>query len=153
MIVNSLLPVLVVDDFKNNAVIAARVLKLMGFKEVDTAETGEEALCKAKNKRYGLIISDLHMRPMSGAELILNLKSNPHTASIPTIILTGDPLEEKKLPARQAGATCFVQKPPTPGMLRDLLEAALAPQSGHDEAPSERFSASTRKIAGSVLSL
>jgi two-component system chemotaxis response regulator CheY len=126
MIINHLLPALVVDDFRNNAAIAARVLNQMGFKEVDTAETGQEALAKARIKRYGLIVSDLHMKPMSGAELIWHLKSDPRTASIPTIVLTGDPLEGTKLPARQAGATSFVQKPPTPGMLRDRLEAAIA---------------------------
>jgi two-component system chemotaxis response regulator CheY len=102
---NYSLPVLVVDDFKSVASIAARVLNEIGFEKVDTAETGAEALEKAQTKRYGLIVSDLHMKPMSGTELIRRLKSDARTSSVQTIVLTGDPLERHSLrPSRQGQA-------------------------------------------------
>jgi CheY-like chemotaxis protein len=122
---NYLLPALVVDDFKSVASVAARVLHEIGFESVDTAETGVEALEKAQSKRYGLIVSDLHMKPMSGTELIWRLKSDARTSSIPTIVLTGDPLDATSAAAKQAGATSFVLKPPSPGMLLKLLQDAI----------------------------
>jgi len=121
---NYSLPALVVDDFKSVASIAARVLNAIGFEEVETAETGAEALEKARNKRYGLIVSDLHMKPMSGTELISRLRSDARTSSVPTIALTGDPLESASA-ARQAGAKSVVLKPSSPGTLRNLLKEAI----------------------------
>jgi two-component system chemotaxis response regulator CheY len=122
---NYLLPALVVDDFKSVAGITARVLNAIGFDKVDAAETGAEALEKAQSKRYGLIISDLHMKPMSGTELIWRLKSSALTASVPTIALTGDPLDCACSAAKQAGAVSVVLKPPSPGLLRKLLQDAI----------------------------
>ena len=122
---NYSLPALVVDDFKSNASIAARVLNQIGFAEVDTAETGAEALEKAQRRLYGLIVSDLHMKPMSGTELIWWLKSDARTSTVPTIVLSGDPLDATFLAAKQAGATSFVLKPPSPGTLQKLLQDAI----------------------------
>jgi two-component system, chemotaxis family, chemotaxis protein CheY len=119
------LPVLVVDDFKSVVSLAARVLNQIGFEQVDTAETGAEALQKAQSKRYGLIVSDLHMKPMSGTELIWHLKTDARTSSVPTIVLTGDPLEATLTAAKQAGASSIVLKPPSPGMLKKLLQDAI----------------------------
>ena len=122
---NYALPALVVDDFKSVASVAARVLNQIGFARVDTAETGAEALAKVHSKNYGQIVSDLHMKPMSGIELVRRLKSDPRTSSVPTIVLSGDPLDAASSAAKQAGATSFVLKPPSPGALRTLLQDAI----------------------------
>ena len=122
---NYSLPALVVDDFKSVASVAARILNQIGFTEVDTAETRSEALEKASSKRYALIVSDLHMKPMCGAELIWRLRSDARTSSVPTIALSGDPLDATLSAAKQAGATSFVLKPPSPGSLRKLLQDAI----------------------------
>jgi len=122
---NYLLPALVVDDFKSSASIAARILNEIGFTKVETVETGAEALEKAQSKRYGLIVSDLHMKPMSGTELIWHLKSSARTRSVPTIVLTGDPLDSSCTAAKQAGAVSVLLKPPSPGALRALLQEAI----------------------------
>jgi two-component system, chemotaxis family, chemotaxis protein CheY len=92
---------------------------------VETAETGAEALEKAQSKQYGLIVSDLHMKPMSGTELIWRLKSPARTRSVPTIALTGDPLDSSCAAAKQAGAASVLLKPPSPGALRTLLQDAI----------------------------
>jgi two-component system chemotaxis response regulator CheY len=106
----------------------------MGFREIDAVHTGPEALAKVQNKRYGLIVSDLHMKPMDGAELLWHLKSHVRTSSIPVIVLTGDPLGSSQEAARQLGASSFVMKASSPGMLEGRLEEAIGQLSGSHSA-------------------
>jgi two-component system, chemotaxis family, chemotaxis protein CheY len=124
MHVNPCHPALVVDDFKSVSSITARVLNAMGFSSVDIAETGEEALEMARTRFYGLIVSDLHMKPIGGVDLLRRLKRDRRTSSTPVIILTGDPLTSAAKTARQAGASAVVEKPPSPGELSARLGEA-----------------------------
>ena len=125
MKVNRSLPALVIDDFNSVSSITARVLKAIGFHRVDTAETGASALEMAQRQSYGLVISDLHMKPMGGLELLRRMKADGRTSSVPIIVLTGDPLASAAENAKQAGAFAVVTKPPTPGELRERLEKAI----------------------------
>jgi two-component system chemotaxis response regulator CheY len=140
MKIDRTLPVLVVDDFSSVTKVVSCVLQHIGFREVDAVHTGAEALAKVQSKRYGLIVSDLHMKPMDGAELLWHLKSHVYTSSIPVIVLTGDPLESSQQAARQSGGSSFVLKAPSPGMLEARLEEAIAKLSaGHSEMALSAF--------------
>ena len=125
MHLNHALPALVVDDFVSMTSITARVLNAMGFCTVETAQTGAKALEMAREKEYGLVVCDLHMKPMSGMDLLRQMKSDSRTASIPFIVLSGDPMDAVVSGAKQAGACGFVLKPPSPGLLRERLEDAI----------------------------
>jgi two-component system, chemotaxis family, chemotaxis protein CheY len=125
MRVNRSLPALVIDDFNSVSSITARVLNAMGFQRVETAETGQKALEMAQSRHYGLVLSDLHMKPMSGLELLRRMKADRRTASVPIVILTGDPLASVAESARKAGVLAVVERPPTPGELRERLEEAI----------------------------
>jgi CheY-like chemotaxis protein len=65
------------------------------------------------------------MRPQSGLDLLRILKSDRRLAETPVLILTGDPLATAAAAARSAGAFALVEKPPTPGELRQRLESAI----------------------------
>ena len=60
------MPVLVVDDYATMVRIIRNLLKQIGFAEVDDANDGSTALAKMHEKRYGLVISDWNMEPMTG---------------------------------------------------------------------------------------
>jgi two-component system chemotaxis response regulator CheY len=64
------MPVLVVDDYKTMIRIIRNLLKQLGFEDIDDAADGTEALEKMKQRRYGLVISDWNMEPMTGYELL-----------------------------------------------------------------------------------
>lgn len=119
------LPALVVDDSGIMTLITSRILKALGIRTVDTAETAERALEMAGEKSYGLIVSDLHMKPVSGMEMLRRLKSDPRTTSVPVIVVSGDPMTSAMASAHDAGAAGYVMKAPTPGELRERLEAAI----------------------------
>ena len=77
---------LVVDDSMLMRYTVCRFLEERGF-AVESASNGVEALEVLARVQPGLIVTDMQMPKMSGAELISALKDNPETAKIPIIIV------------------------------------------------------------------
>jgi len=88
---------------------------------VDEAESGAEAESRIRRQRPDVIVLDLRMPGMSGAELCVRLKSDPRTAEIPIVILTGADEEEARR-AQRAGAAALVRKPFSPLDLLAVVE-------------------------------
>jgi len=86
---------LVVDDSMLIRHTVCRYLEDRGF-AVETASNGQDALETLKRVRPDLIITDIRMPKMSGSELITALKSQPSTANIPLVIVTGKQQSEKE---------------------------------------------------------
>ena len=64
------MPVLVVDDYNTMIRIIRNLLKQLGFRDVDDAATARPRSRKMREKKYGLVISDWNMEPMTGYELL-----------------------------------------------------------------------------------
>jgi response regulator RpfG family c-di-GMP phosphodiesterase len=80
---------------------------------VDEAASGHEAETRIRRRRPDVVVLDLRMPGMGGAELCARLKANPKTADIPIVLLTGaDPEEARR--AQRAGAAALVRKPFSP---------------------------------------
>ncbi len=90
MIIDSSLPILVVDDYHTMVRIIRNLLNQIGFENIDDASNGEEALAKIKSKQYGLIISDWNMEPMSGFQLLQKVREDASRADIPFIMVTAE---------------------------------------------------------------
>jgi CheY-like chemotaxis protein len=69
MAVDLSMPVLVVDDYSTMIRIIRNLLKQLGFDNIDDASDGSAALNKMRGKKYGLVISDWNMEPMTGYTL------------------------------------------------------------------------------------
>jgi two-component system chemotaxis response regulator CheY len=88
MSINLSMPVLVVDDHPTTVSIVSNVLRQIGFEHVDGACNAAVALKKLQCKNYGLVISDAKMKPVSGGELLREIRSNPRIAATPFLLLT-----------------------------------------------------------------
>src|ERR1700683_1763937 len=71
------MPVLVVDDYSTMVRIIRNLLRQLGFADVDDARDGAEAIAKMQAKRYGLVISDWNMAPMTGFDLLRQVRADP----------------------------------------------------------------------------
>ena len=71
------MPVLVVDDYSTMVRIIRNLLRQLGFADVDDANDGAAALAKMHAKRYGLVISDWNMEPMTGYDLLRQVRADP----------------------------------------------------------------------------
>lgn len=85
------MPVLVVDDYKTMIRIIRNLLKQLGFEDIDDAADGTEALEKMKQRRYGLVISDWNMEPMTGYELLKQVRADAGLCKTPFIMSPRNP--------------------------------------------------------------
>ncbi len=89
--------------------------------QVDEAGSALEAEARIKRRRPDVIVLDLRMPGMSGAELCAKLKADERTMSIPIVLLTGADAEEARR-ARRGGAEALVRKPFSPLDLLAVVE-------------------------------
>jgi len=125
MAVDYSMPVLVVDDYRAVARIIGRLLNQAGFKEVDDAGDAEEALAKMRERKYGLVLSDWHMAPMTGFELLEAAKADEKLRDTTFIMVSADFSPENATAAKQAGASGLMLKPFDAQTLRAKIAGAF----------------------------
>ena len=111
--------ILIVDDVRMSVEIGKAFLEDTGC-ELISASNGREGLEMAKRERPDLVITDLHMPEMSGAELCRAIKDDPSMNTLPVIILTSDSNPENMAPCHDAGCDAIVKKPYKKG---DIIES------------------------------
>jgi two-component system chemotaxis response regulator CheY len=125
MSVDLSMPVLVVDDYKTMIRIIRNLLKQLGFSNVDDASDGTQALEKLQSKKYGLIISDWNMEPMTGYELLKEVRTNETMARTPFIMVTAESKTENVIAAKKAGVNNYIVKPFNAATLKQKIDAVF----------------------------
>ncbi|MGL5448521.1 MAG: response regulator [Rhabdaerophilum sp.] len=118
--------ILVVDDYQTMVRIIRNLLKQLGFENVDEASDGSEALSKMREKRYGLIISDWNMQPMTGYELLKQVRADRDLHSTPFIMVTAESKTENVIAAKRAGVNNYIVKPFNAQTLKSKIDAVSA---------------------------
>ncbi|MGH1352364.1 MAG: response regulator [Methyloligellaceae bacterium] len=125
MAVDLSMPVLVVDDYKTMIRIIRNLLKQLGFTDVDDAADGSEALIKMQERKYGLVISDWNMEPMTGYELLKEVRSDDDLKSTPFIMVTAESKTENVIAAKKAGVSNYIVKPFNAATLKAKIDAVF----------------------------
>ena len=125
MAVDKMMNVLVVDDYKSMIRIVRGLLNQLGFMNVDEAADGVTALRMIRDKSYGLVLSDWNMQPMTGLELLQQVRADTATRSVPFVMVTAEAKAENVVAARQAGVNNYVIKPFTLAVLKQKLTTVL----------------------------
>ncbi len=125
MSVDKAMNVLIVDDYKTMLRIIRNLLKQIEFHNVDEASDGAEALGKLRNGGYGLVISDWNMAPMTGLELLQEVRADPRLKATPFIMITAESKAENVVAAKQAGVSNYIVKPFNAETLREKIEKVL----------------------------
>jgi DNA-binding response OmpR family regulator len=115
--------ILVVDDDKSILRSFARILQKCGY-DVDTAETGREALARTKNRHYDVLLLDVRLPDMKGTDLLFKAKMELRNTA--KIIITGYPSVETGVAALDGGADSYLIKPVKPGELLDIVDNKLS---------------------------
>jgi putative two-component system response regulator len=102
--------ILVVDDEENDRRLVEMMLKTADY-DVRTAPDGVEALKAMEDYRPDLVLLDLRMPQMDGFEIAREIKRNPHTKSIPIVILSALDDRSSRMHGLVAGAEEFLSKP------------------------------------------
>lgn len=117
--------VLIVDDYKTMLRIIRSLLTQIGFNNIDEAANGSMALAKVKEKKYELIISDWNMEPMTGLELLQNIRADEKTKNIPFIMVTAESKTDNVIAAKNAGVSNYIVKPFNAETLKAKLVSVL----------------------------
>ena len=120
------MPILVVDDYSTMIRIIRNLLKQLGFENVDDASDGSAALAKMQSKRYGLVISDWNMEPMTGYELLKEVRGSPALSKTPFIMVTAESKTENVIAAKKAGVSNYIVKPFNAQTLKTKIETVFA---------------------------
>ena len=105
--------VLVVDDMQPMLSLTASLLKIFGFGEIHSANSADRAFEIFCKESPDLVITDWHMEPHNGMELIQRIRKNPASPNhfVPIILMTGYSAEARVMMARDHGVTEFLVKP------------------------------------------
>jgi CheY-like chemotaxis protein len=114
------LAVLIIEDEPDVARVAEAAMRRAGW-EVNISLDAKSALKIAESMKPDAILCDANMPDMTGAQVIALLKSQPGTAQIPVVLMTGFAQADM---FQHVEWTAFIEKPFAPRDLIDVLERA-----------------------------
>lgn len=118
--------VLIVDDYRTMLRIIRNLLKQLDFNNVDEATDGQEALAKLRAGNFGLVISDWNMAPMTGLQLLQEVRADSKLKQMPFIMVTAESKAENVVAAKAAGVSNYIVKPFNAETLKDKIEKVLS---------------------------
>jgi len=121
--------ILVVDDMPSIRDLVKNHLKAMGFKHIQEAGDGEEALRmliqnNTPANRIQLVISDWNMPQMKGIDLLKHVRATAEWANLPFVLLTSEAERDQVTEAVLAGASQYIVKPFSAKIFEDKLKTA-----------------------------
>ena len=119
------MPILVVDDYNTMLRIIRNLLRQLGFEDVDEANDGTAALSKMRQRNYGLVISDWNMTPMTGYELLQQVRADPELGKTRFIMITAESKTENVIAAKRAGVDNYIVKPFNAQTLKSKIDAVF----------------------------
>ncbi|CAK0768967.1 chemotaxis protein CheY [uncultured Gammaproteobacteria bacterium] len=117
--------VLVVDDYATMRRIVRNLLTQIGFTDVEEAADGVTALSKLRENKFGLIISDWNMEPMTGLQLLKEIRADVKLNATPFIMVTAESKTENVIAAKQAGVNNYIVKPFNAETLKMKIQSVL----------------------------
>ncbi|MDZ5646472.1 response regulator [Nitrospirillum sp. BR 11828] len=118
-------PVLVVDDYATMRRIVRNLLTQIGFTQIEEAADGAEALGKLRGSNVGLVISDWNMEPMTGLQLLKEVRADVRLKATPFIMVTAESKTENVVAAKEAGVNNYIVKPFNAETLKKKIESVL----------------------------
>ena len=123
--VNKNMTSVIVDDYNTRLRIIRNLLTQLGFSNVDEAIAGSSALQKRRDKDCGLIIPDWNMEPLSGLQLLKEVRADVKLKELPFIMITAESKSENVIAAKEAGVSNYIVKPFNAATLKGKLTTVL----------------------------
>ena len=119
--------ILIVEDNEKNRKLVRDILRFKGYPLLE-AETAEEGIRLAREKKPALILMDFHLPGMNGIEAFKVLRADPLTSSIPIVAVTASAMTEDRKRIIDAGFDGLQTKPIN---VKDFLETVAATLKKH----------------------
>jgi two-component system cell cycle response regulator DivK len=129
--------ILLVEDNNEVRELLALFMKRLGYK-VFEATTGVEAIDLASTVQPDLIMMDLRLPEMNGAEATAHLKANPSTRDVPLLVVTASGSSTDRRRALDAGAAEILLKPIDVTTLSNVLRRYLSARTAKRRSPRKK---------------
>jgi two-component system, chemotaxis family, chemotaxis protein CheY len=117
--------IIIVDDVQSMRIQVKELLRTCGFEKIRTAANGLEALRMMNETAAHLLLCDWHMAPMSGIELLKEIRNKEEIKNTTFVMLTAEGTRERVIEALKSGLDDYVMKPLTPEHVRLKVIGAL----------------------------
>ena len=142
--------ILLVDD---HAIVRVGLKQMLtdAFDQLDVTEvgTGQEALAKAQDTSWDLIILDINLPDTNGLDVLKKLKAL--CASLPVVVLSFHPEEQYAVRALKGGASAYVTKDTAPQELATAIKTVLSGRQYVTPSLAERLESLPSQAAGKAL--
>lgn len=101
------------------------LLNDFGYTNIDEANSGSAALEYLRDNKTNLIISDWNIEPMSGLELLRQVRAEEEFKRVQFIMITAQAKIENVIAAKQAGVNNYIVKPFNAATLRAKVDAVM----------------------------
>ncbi len=129
--------ILVVDDVAENRDLLVRRLQRLGFKALDQAANGVEALTAIGANPYDLVLLDIMMPELDGFGVLETLNKDGRINDLPVIVISALNEIEPVVRCIELGADDFLFKPFNPTLLRARVLATLEKKALRDRTREE----------------
>jgi two-component system chemotaxis response regulator CheY len=119
---NKNMRVVIVDDYTTMLRILRNLLRQLDLNNVEEANDGDTAFRLMQKSPPDLIISDWNMAPVTGLDLLRQVRADARLRHIPFIMVTAESKTENVIVAKQAGVSNYIVKP----FNADTLRAKIA---------------------------
>jgi CheY-like chemotaxis protein len=116
--------ILVVEDNERNLKLVRDVLQYAGY-DVLAARSGEQGVALARERLPDLVLMDLQLPEMDGAEALRRLRADPLTRAIPVVAVTAFAMKDDRERALDAGFDSYIEKPISVRALPDQVRGFL----------------------------
>ncbi len=117
--------IIVVDDVQSMRIQVKEILRSCGFEKIRSAANGLEALRMMNEGAAHLLLCDWHMAPMSGLELLKEIRNKEELKNTTFVMLTAEGTKERVLEALKSGLDDYIMKPFTTEHARLKVMGAL----------------------------
>jgi two-component system chemotaxis response regulator CheY len=119
--------ILIVDDSATTRAVIKRSIRLSGLGDTQLFEAvdGQAALDFLATSRIDVVLADLNMPRMDGAEMIRRMDADPLLSSVPVIVVSAEPNAATFTPLRHASLRGHIRKPFTPEEIKQAITKIL----------------------------
>ncbi len=145
--------ILIAEDHLLNQEFIRRLLKRMGFQDLDIVENGELALEAFKQKDYDIVLMDCHMPEKNGYEATKDIRNSSKKTgkTIPIIALTADAMKGTREKCLESGMNEYISKPINNDILKVVLAQWILFETKEDQTPQTATKKSDAPIDLSAL--
>jgi len=116
--------ILIVEDNDKNRKLVRDVLRFKGYETLE-AETGEDGVRLAQERRPALILMDIQLPGIDGIAALGRLRADPATREIPVIAVTASAMTHDRQKIMAAGFDGYQTKPIRVTEFLDVVRATL----------------------------